>query len=81
MLAKMRGLVDGLIVRPERMRENVAQGSACTPRPASCVALVEEGGLSREEAYAVVQRNALRAADERRPLRDCWPPRRAWPSG
>ena len=34
------------------------------------VALVENGGLSREEAYAIVQRAALRAADERAPLRD-----------
>jgi len=29
-----------------------------------------ETGLAREEAYAVVQRAALRAADERLPLRD-----------
>ena len=34
------------------------------------VALVEEGGMSREGAYAIVQAAALRAADERRPLRD-----------
>jgi adenylosuccinate lyase len=34
------------------------------------VALVEQGGLAREEAYAIVQRGALRAADERRPLRE-----------
>ena len=34
------------------------------------VALVEHGGLSREDAYAIVQRAALRAADERAPLRD-----------
>jgi len=29
-----------------------------------------ESGLSREEAYAIVQRHALRAADERVPLRE-----------
>jgi adenylosuccinate lyase len=34
------------------------------------VALVEKGGIGREEAYAIVQRAALRAADERAPLRD-----------
>jgi adenylosuccinate lyase len=33
------------------------------------VALVERAGLSREDAYAIVQRAALRAADERLPLR------------
>jgi adenylosuccinate lyase len=32
--------------------------------------LVDEGGLSREDAYGIVQRAALRAADERRPLRE-----------
>lgn len=32
--------------------------------------LIEEGGLTREDAYAIVQRDALRAADERRQLRD-----------
>ncbi|MBA3435364.1 MAG: hypothetical protein H0U11_02620 [Chloroflexi bacterium] len=30
----------------------------------------ETGGLSREAAYAVVQRAALRASDERRPFRE-----------
>ncbi|MEO8463491.1 MAG: adenylosuccinate lyase, partial [Chloroflexota bacterium] len=34
------------------------------------VALVDHGGMGREDAYAVVQRAALAAADERRPLFD-----------
>ena len=34
------------------------------------LALVEQGGLSREDAYEIVQRDALRAADERRPFRE-----------
>ena len=34
------------------------------------LALVEEGGLSREDAYAIVQRDALAAADTRRPFRE-----------
>jgi adenylosuccinate lyase len=34
------------------------------------VALVDQAGLSREDAYAIVQRAALRAADERRPMRE-----------
>ena len=45
-------------------------GSGCTRQSRVLVALVEDGGLSREEAYAIVQRAALRAADERAPLRD-----------
>ena len=70
MLAKMTGLVEGLVVRPERMRENIERGLGLHASSRVLVALVDEGGLSREEAYAIIQRNALRAADERRPLRD-----------
>ena len=70
MLAKMTGLVEGLVVRPERMLENIERGLGLHASSRVLVALVDEGGLSREEAYAIIQRNALRAADERRPLRD-----------
>ena len=70
MLAKMTALVEGLVVRPERMRENIERGLGLHASSRVLVALVEDGGLSREEAYAIVQRSALRAADERRPLHD-----------
>ncbi|MCU0478468.1 MAG: adenylosuccinate lyase [Chloroflexi bacterium] len=65
MLAKMTGLVEGLVVRPDRMRENIVRGLGLHASSRVLVALVEDGGLSREEAYAIVQRNALRAADDR----------------
>jgi adenylosuccinate lyase len=70
MLVRMRSLVDGLVVRPDRMRENIDRGLGLHASSRVLVALVEGGGLSREEAYALVQRNALRAADERVPLHD-----------
>jgi adenylosuccinate lyase len=70
MLVKTRGLVERLVVRPERMRENIERGHGLHCSGRVLLALVEEAGLSREEAYAVVQRNALRAADERRQLRE-----------
>ena len=70
MLVKMTGLIEGLVVRPERMRENIERGLGLHASSHVLVALVEEGGLSREEAYAIVQRAALQAADERRPLHD-----------
>ncbi len=69
MLARMTGLVDGLVVRPDRMAENIERGLGLHASSRILVALVETAGLSREAAYAIVQRNALRAADERRPLR------------
>ena len=65
MLVRMTGLVEGLVVRPERMRENIERGLGLHASSRVLVALVEDGGLSREEAYAIVQRCALRAADER----------------
>ena len=70
MLVKMTGLIDGLVVRSERMRENIERGLGLHASSRVLLALVEEGGMSREDAYAVVQRASLRAADERAPLRD-----------
>ncbi len=70
MLVRMTSLLEGLIVRSERMRENITRGLGLHASSRVLVALVEKAGLGREEAYAIVQRAALRAADERAPLRD-----------
>jgi adenylosuccinate lyase len=70
MLVRMTGLLDGLLVRSERMRENVERGLGLHASSRVLVQLVDTGGMGRDEAYAIVQRAALRAADERAPLRD-----------
>ena len=70
MLVRMVGLMEGLIVRPERMRENIARGLGLHASSRVLVALVDDGGMAREEAYAIVQRASIRAADERTSLRD-----------
>ena len=70
MLVRFRRIVDGLVVRPERMRENIERGLGLFGSSRLLTMLVEEGGLTREDAYAIVQRDALRAADERRQLRE-----------
>jgi adenylosuccinate lyase len=70
MLVKMTGLIEGLVVRPERMRENIERGLGLHASSRVLTALVDDGGLPREEAYAIVQRCSLRAADERLGLRD-----------
>ena len=70
MLVRMTGLMEGLVVRSERMRENISRGLGLHASSRVLVALVEKAGIGREEAYAIVQRAALRAADERAPLRD-----------
>jgi len=69
MLVRTAGLIEGLVVRPGRMRENIARGLGLHASSHVLSALLE-AGLAREEAYAIVQRAALRAADERTPLRD-----------
>ncbi len=69
MLARMTTLVERLVVRPDRIRENNERGHGLHASSRVLVALVEDGGLSREGAYEIVQRNALRAADERVPLK------------
>ena len=70
MLVRMVGLMEGLMVRPERMRENIARGLGLHASSRVLVALVDDGGMAREEAYAIVQRASIRAADERISLRD-----------
>ena len=70
MLAKATGLVTGLVVRPERMRENIERGHGLHASSRVLLALVEQGGLSREAAYAIVQRNAMRAWETGEELRD-----------
>ena len=70
MLVRFRRLIDGLVVRPERMRENVERGLGLFASSRLLTMLVEDGGLSREDAYDIVQRAALRASDERRQLRE-----------
>ncbi len=81
MLAKMTGLVEGLVVRPERMRENIERGLGLHASSRVLVALVDEGGLSREEAYAdrpARAPSAPRTSDVR--SASSWPPTRAWRS-
>jgi adenylosuccinate lyase len=70
LLVKMAGLIEGLVVRPERMRENIERGLGLHASSRVLLALVERAGLSREDAYAIVQRASLAAADDRRPLRE-----------
>jgi adenylosuccinate lyase len=63
-------LVEHMTVHPERMRENLelTHGGLFSQRV--LLALVQERGLSRDEAYRIVQRLAQRAWDEGIPLRD-----------
>jgi adenylosuccinate lyase len=68
MLQRFGRLVEGLVVREERMAENIERGLGLHASSRLLTSLVG-AGLPRGEAYGIVQRNALLAADERRPLR------------
>jgi adenylosuccinate lyase len=62
-------LVDGMVVDTERMRLNLELTRGALFSQRVLLALVE-GGLSRDDAYRMVQRLAQRALDERTPLRE-----------
>jgi adenylosuccinate lyase len=59
-LARLTGLVDRLVVYPERMRENLAALGGLVDSQRVLLALTQ-AGMSREAAYAAVQRHAMAA--------------------
>jgi adenylosuccinate lyase len=60
MLERAADLIDGLVVYPERMKENLDRARELYFSEAVLLALVE-AGLPRQEAYVIVQRNAMLA--------------------
>ncbi|HKU91818.1 MAG TPA: adenylosuccinate lyase [Sphingomicrobium sp.] len=58
-LARLTGVVDKLLVYPERMRKNLDRMGGLIHSQRVLLALTQ-AGLSREESYALVQRNAMR---------------------
>ncbi|MDP9341616.1 MAG: adenylosuccinate lyase [Actinomycetota bacterium] len=63
MLFLFTGVMEGLRVFPDRMRRNIEATGGASLSQGVMLALVERG-LSREEAYAAVQRAAAAAWDE-----------------
>jgi adenylosuccinate lyase len=63
MLQKMASLIDGLVVYPKRMLENLnaTRGSLFSGQ---LLLALTQAGVSREQAYEWTQRNALKAWDE-----------------
>jgi adenylosuccinate lyase len=59
MLARLTKIVDGLLVYPERMRQNFEITRGLVFSQAVLLVLTRKG-LTREEAYAIVQRNAMK---------------------
>ena len=63
MLDRFAWLVEGLVVRPEQMRRNLELSRGLFFSQRLLLALVESG-LSRDEAYRLVQGHAMRAWEE-----------------
>ena len=63
MLHKMATLIDGLVVYPERMLENLkaTRGSIFSGQ---LLLALTQAGVAREDAYEWVQRNAMKAWDD-----------------
>jgi adenylosuccinate lyase len=69
MLDRFAWLAEGLVVDAERMHRNLEASHGLVFSQRVLLALVE-AGLSRDEAYGLVQRNALAAWDEERDFRE-----------
>jgi adenylosuccinate lyase len=69
MLDRFAWLVEGLVVREARMRRNLEAGYYLFFSQRVLTALIESG-LSRDDAYRLVQRNAMRAWDEELDFRE-----------
>ena len=69
MLDRFAWLVDGLVVDAERMRRNLDASHGLVFSQRVLLALVA-AGLTRDDAYRLVQRNALAAWDEERDFRE-----------
>ncbi len=69
MIRKLTGVIEGLRVYPEHMRANLERTGGLVFSHRVLLALLA-AGLSREEAYRVVQSTAMRAWDEGQSFRE-----------
>jgi adenylosuccinate lyase len=68
MLHRFAGLIDGLKVYPDRMRENLELTRGLVFSQPVLLKLIDKG-MERQAAYVVVQRNAMKVWDENRDFR------------
>jgi adenylosuccinate lyase len=62
-LARLTGVIDKLVVYPENMRKNLDRLGGLVHSQRVLLALTQ-AGLSRDDAYALVQRNAMKVWGE-----------------
>ena len=64
-LNRLTNLVDNLLVYPENMMENLNRLNGLTFSQRVLLTLIDEAGFSREDAYKIVQRNAMKVWKEK----------------
>ncbi len=69
MLAKTNDLIANLVVYPERMMENLNRTNGLVASQSVLLALAKKG-MKREDAYRIVQRNAMQTWDNGTPFRE-----------
>jgi adenylosuccinate lyase len=69
MLQKTKGLVEGLVIHPDRALVTLTEGSHGLVFSQSVLLALVSGGLSRDAAYRIVQRDARAAWTEGRSFR------------
>jgi adenylosuccinate lyase len=69
MLVKLADITDRLLVYPQRMKANIDLSRGLTFSQAVLLALTDKG-LTREQAYAIVQRNAMKTWQDVRGFRE-----------
>ena len=67
-LSRLAGMIDKLVAYPEQMRANLDSLGGLVHSQRVMLALTQKG-MSREDAYAAVQRNAMKAWSERSDFR------------
>jgi adenylosuccinate lyase len=68
--ARTTALVEGMVVHEDRMRENLELTCGALFSQRVLLALIEQTGMVRDEAYRITQRTAQQAWDTRTPLRE-----------
>lgn len=63
MMRRLRRLLEGLVVMPERMKSNLNSSYGLVFSQPVLLALVQ-AGATRDDAYRIVQRNAMKSWDE-----------------
>ena len=68
-LHRLAGVIEKLVVYPERMRENLEKYRGLVFSQRVLLALTQKG-VSREDAYAMVQRNAMKVWEQGKDFRE-----------